>query len=139
MSENIYTTLGIDKSKLKRDYILKPLHIGVNQYDISELPLYDDFYYLYITLNLTRENVCKYFNFKSCTFKKICRLYNIKKSLKLINDNRENTCLKLYGNKNCSKIKLFTDKISTTKLVRYGNKNYNNILKGHITKMKNGS
>ena len=47
MSEDIYTQFGIDKSKLKRDYITNPLKRG-------EIPFKEDIEYLYIELNIVK-------------------------------------------------------------------------------------
>lgn len=66
MSEDIYTQFGIDKSKLKRDYITNPLKKVIfnpltKRYSF-EKPLKEDLEYLYLELNLNYQQLQSIFN-----------------------------------------------------------------------------
>ena len=96
MAEDIYTQLGIDKSKLKRDYIENPLKRGSKIFK-GEYPYKEDLVYLYITLNLTLNKLCDYFGISQKPIVKWLKHYNIKKDTNLILYNTKQCCKTKYG------------------------------------------
>lgn len=96
---NIYKKYKIDVSKLKRDYLKNPLkqkRCGLKMI-IDDSPYSDDLEYLYIKCNVIRKDLISYFNCGLTTFKRWCKKYNIKKSLKLLENNSKKTIYEKYG------------------------------------------
>ena len=56
MSDNIYDKYNVDFSLLKRDYLKNPLNITLNGKG-SEKPFKQDLEYLYITLNIRKDEL----------------------------------------------------------------------------------
>jgi hypothetical protein len=120
-SDDIYTKYNIDKSKLKRDYIAFPLqHINDLPGKPFEAPEYDDLYYLYIDLNITRHELCRYFNISSATFKVFVKKLGIKKDPKMIHKNVVQGTIKNYGVENISQTNIWKEKVTKHNLEVYG-------------------
>ena len=122
MPDDIYLQLGIDSSKLKRDYIKNPLKriikkTGGIKY---EKPYKEDLEYLYIILNLPREEISKIINIKERTIKRWLKYYNIKKDMKLCLNNIKKSCIKKYGVEYPFQSKIIKERIKQTCLERYG-------------------
>ena len=64
------------KNQLKRDYQKDPLKYG-------ESPEYEDLYFLYITCNLTKEEMSPYFDLKPCTIASRLKKAKIEKPIEL--------------------------------------------------------
>lgn len=77
MADDIYTKYNIDITKLKRDYIKYPL---IQKYHHYEKPDKDDFYYLYITLNLSLIELSEFFNTTRRFIIRVATYYKIKKN-----------------------------------------------------------
>ena len=126
MSDDIYLQLGIDTSKLKRDYIKNPLKriirkTGGIKY---ELPYKEDLEYLYIELNIPRNKLYKIFNCKERLLKKWLRLFNINKNKNLIFVNITKTLMDRYNCSSPIKNKNIKEKMQNTIFVKYGKKFY---------------
>lgn len=119
MSNDIYTTYNIDKSKLKRDYIKNPLYIAKNGIG-SERPYKEDLEYLYIELNIRQSLLFEYFNVKHSTFSNWIKYFNIKKDSKHIIENTSNTILTKYGVNTYTKTKEYKNKIIDQNIKLYG-------------------
>ena len=95
-SNDIYVQFGINKSRLKRDYIENPLKRSKSKY-LNENVDRDDFYYLFNELNLTANDLSKIFGWgKDCIYN-WSKKYNIKKSKSQIINHMEQTNLEKYG------------------------------------------
>lgn len=130
----------IDFTKLRRNYLIQPLKLNKSS-RYTEMPFYEDLQYLYITLNLTKNELSKIFNCSIGPITRWIKLYNIKKSnekridsikhvllekkkdpnyqLK-INNKREEKNLSLYGVRNCFQSKEKKEKIKEKLLKIYG-------------------
>lgn len=106
--------MNIDTSKLSRDYKANPVTFGEN---IPEV----DLRYLYIELNLSLEEVGKYFNCSTCKIKKNLRLYAIKKSMEAHEQVRQRNFYNKYGCSKFGSCKELIEKRKKTCLERYGN------------------
>lgn len=82
--------IKIDNNKLSRDYNINPLHAG-------EYVCYNDLYYLYITLNLTKQELTKIFNISTSKIEKSLKIAKIKKPHQLYLQRSKETSLKKYG------------------------------------------
>lgn len=108
--------LGIQmefKKQLKRDYQKNPLKYG-------ELPVYEDLYFLYITCNLTLDEVGEYLGLTPANVMSRVQRLNIKKDMKLQIQCRKRAWLKKYGVDSPAKCQEIKNKISQTCRERYG-------------------
>lgn len=129
--ENFYNKFNVDKKILKRDYEIYPLKHCKNIYDSKshkiigktnkDYPEKEDLEYLYLTLNINRSDLIKYFNISITQFKRFCKKYNIFKNYKLRSINIKNTFLLNYGVDNPQKCKTIQEKTSKTSFLKYGN------------------
>lgn len=103
----------IDLSKLSRDYSKEPLVFG------ERIPA-SDLQYLYITLNLSLEEIAKYFKSSTYRIKVNLRRNNIKKSMEAHEAVRRRNCLKKYGVEKFGQCKEFIEKRKNTNLEKYG-------------------
>lgn len=103
----------------------------ITQIETGRYPDKNTLYDLFITQNLSRDQICKLYNFSSAVFKKLTSFYNIKKSFNLIKENMDETSLLKYGVE-CSKVDK-TDKLKQTCLQRYG---VDNVMKQEGFKLK---
>lgn len=123
--EYIKTNFDIDCSQYNftRDYIQQPLQKyrepKRNQLTY-ELPNECDFIYLYITLNLSKNDLSKLFNVSNLIITKTIMKYKIIKDRKLGILNRNKTNLEKYGTITPSKLQHVKDKQEKTNLERYG-------------------
>ena len=130
MDESIYDYLkenynieNIDY-KFKRDYIKNPLKAIKRGFIVNvEKPIKEDFEYLYITLNLTRENTSKFFNVSPSLIKLWAKYYNLKKETNKILNNTKNTVIKKFGVEYAGQSKICQEKAKTTNLKKYGCEN----------------
>ena len=107
----------IDFSKLSKDYLT------FNDRKIGELPDYNDFYYLYIDLNLSPFHLSLFFQTKVSNIYVWAKKLNIKKSKTLSDACRKNTCLEKYGAESPVQNLEIKEKIKNTCLGRYGEDN----------------
>lgn len=131
MTNDLYSQYNIDKSKLKRDYILNPLKRGKNQHDTEHFDK-DDLYYLYITLNIRLKDMCKIFNMKEKSIRRELLFHNIKKPPYLVGKNDLDT----YNKKSKEEKKKLTQKAIDSKIQKHGCKyvNYQKRVKTNIEK-----
>lgn len=123
--EYIKANFDIDCSlyNFTRDYIQRPLQKyrePIRNQLTYELPNKDDFIYLYITLNLSKNDLSKLFNVSNLIITKTIREYKIVKDRKLGIINRNKTNLEKYGITTPSKLQTVKDKQEQTNLERYG-------------------
>ena len=113
MADDIYTTLGIDKSILKRDYIKNPLkQISKKTGGLMwERPYKEDLNYLYNEINLSIHSIALFFNVKDFLISSYIKEFRIYKDKKSWHE------LLLKSNK-----------------IKYGNEYYNNSIKTLKTK-----
>ena len=135
MTESIYSKYNIDPNKLSRDYINNPIHISPNGID-SEKPTKEDFYYLYIELNLTYNTLCNIFNVKRGVIECWNKKYGIRKTKSSINKNINETNLERYGVTSTNVLDWKKDKIKKSNLLKNGDENYNNRDKTKVTCLK---
>ena len=136
MSDNIYSyieenfNIKITDYQFKRDYIKNPLKLSKN-FKKTEQPYKEDLEYLYITLNLTLNDLSKLFQVSFRTTRKYPLRYNIKKKKDKILENTIKSINKIYHTNIINIKQLEISKINDKKsrLERYGNENYNNIEK----------
>lgn len=131
MDEDLYIKYNIDKTKLKRDYILNPLKRGKNQHDTEHFDR-DDLYYMYITLNIRLKDMCKIFNMKEKSIRRELLYHKIKKSPKLVGKND----LETYNNKTNEEKKELIKNAVESKIKKYGSVyvNYEKRVKTNIEK-----
>lgn len=106
----------MDNVQLKRDYKNNPLKRG-------EFPEVEDIQYLFLELNLSREECAE---ICCCTIEKIKHILkqnNIRKSSEQKSTLRKRTTLKKYGVENISQLKSIKEKKEQTCLFNYGVKN----------------
>ena len=123
MSNNIYDKYNVNISYLKRDYLKNPLNITINGKG-SEKPFKQDLEYLYITLNIRKDELIDYFSCSISTFNRWLKFYNIQKPLKSILKCIKETNLKKYGVENPFQSNIIKDKIKETNLKKYGVEHY---------------
>ena len=89
MSNDIYSyietnfEIKITDYQFKRDYIKEPLKkYKMGRYYFYEKPFKEDIEYLYITINLMRENIRSLLNVSTSYFNSILKMYSIKKDSK---------------------------------------------------------
>ena len=109
---SILDNYSVDKSKLFRNYELNPLQSGCNQYtNKPELPYKEDLEYLYIELNIPRNELCKYFKCGPTKWKKWMKYYNIKKPCNLQRFNKTHKNINIINFiRNKEKLKDFIEK-----------------------------
>ena len=110
---NVYKELGIDITKLTRDYIKYPLKIN-QKIDKNDL------LYVYIENNLSKENSSLIFNTSISKIIMDLEYYQIKKDISKIVELRKNTCNKLYGGNGPASSKEVLEKMKQTCLEKYG-------------------
>ena len=110
---NVYKELGIDITKLTRDYIKYPLKIN-QKIDKNDL------LYVYIKNNLSKENSSLIFNTSISKIIMDLEYYQIKKDISKIVELRKNTCNKLYGGNGPASSKEVLEKMKQTCLEKYG-------------------
>lgn len=121
----------------RRDYIQSPLQkIIDNTGNHWEKPYKEDLKYLYIELNITRNDLQKLFNIPLTTFKRILRNYDIKKSVDKYVNNTKKYVVSTYGVENIFQINSIKEKSKNTKLIKYGDINYHNMEKTKYTNTK---
>ena len=84
----------------------------------------EDLQYLYIDLNLSKEEISSILNLSIGKIYRHLKLYNIKKSREQINELSKRINLETYGNEFPSKLQEFKDKQQNTCLEKYGSKSY---------------
>ena len=125
-SNDIYVQFGINKSRLKRDYIENPLKRSKSKY-LNENVDRDDFYYLFNELNLTANDLSKIFGWgKDCIYN-WSKKYNIKKSKSQIINHMEQTNLEKYGVKCIFQSNNVKQKIYSKCQENYGVKYYSQV------------
>lgn len=111
---DIYSKYSIDISKLKKTYPL------ASKKDLD----YDDIKYLYIDVNMSKEDIVKFIGLSQKSFEVFLHNSDIRKSKKLSCKNAERTCLEKYGVKHFSETSQFNQKVNETCLKLYGEKWY---------------
>ena len=101
---------------LNRDYINNPLKRG-------ELPEKDDVKFLFLVLNLSREECAKICNCNPEKIKIVCQQNKFQKTKEQRSELRKQTNLKKYGVTNVSQLQEVKDKKEQKSLERYGVKN----------------
>ena len=125
--EQIYRDYNIDKNRLKRDYINNPIRIVPRkQYGgtMKELPEKEDAYYLYIELNMLREDLSIIFDRSESNLIKVLREMGIKKDVKKIKENTRKKLLESEGIINVFQRDSVKNKIIQTNLEKYGTEYY---------------
>lgn len=120
---NINFLNKIDLSKLKRDYYKYPIITNRNGIGSEQLSK-DELEYLYIDLNLTKDEIAFY---TGMTYRKVTyelNKYHIIKTKELNKIIFKKSCLEKYGVDNPNKIKIVRDKIKQTNLEKYGVDSY---------------
>lgn len=117
MSEDIYTQFGIDKSRLKRDYIENPLNKKLRK---IENPYKEDLEYLYIELNLSLNEMSSYFNVSISTIRRLLSKYKIHKSLEKIEEKSKQRIQQLYGVDNVFQLDWVKEKSKDSNKKKYG-------------------
>ena len=138
--------IDIDKSKLKRDYIINPLKFNKTR---CEKPFKEDLEYLYLELNMSVSDLLSYFNKTNRgLIEKWLKEYNIHKSSDLKVKARQRTKFNKYGDENYNNRNEFIktcqqkyavnnvfqsdvikEKSKQTKIKKYGNEKYINMNK----------
>lgn len=131
---------NIDIKKLTRDYNKFPLKIekeynnGAKRY---EKPNIDDLKYLYLDLNLSVEELVKYFKVLHIhNLEVLLRKYKIKKSRELRNQIEKRKCFEKFGVINVFQLKEIKNKSKQTKIRKYNDENYTNYQKARNTCLK---
>ena len=125
--QEIYNEYNIDRNRLKRDYESNPIKIVSRQNHggvMKELPNKDDAYYMYIELNMTREDLSIVFDRSESNLIKILREMGIRKDTKKVKENTRKNLLKNEGITNVFQRKNIKDKIKNTNLEKYGVEHY---------------
>jgi hypothetical protein len=160
--QEIFDEYGVDTSRLKRNYAINPLkiiprndHGGIRK----ELPYKEDVQYLYIELNMLREDASIVFDRSESGLMKAFKKLGIRKDTKKIKENlkknllknegitnvfqregvkekSKNTLREKYGTEYYSQTTDFLEKVKNTKFKKYGNENYNNTKKNQDTCLK---
>ena len=123
MFESIYTKYNIDESKLKRDYEKEPLYVSKNGKG-SELPSVDELQYLYLFLNLSRNELAEIYNVNVRRIERILKQLHINKSQELQTLCCQRLWQKQFGANNPMKNTLIKNKAISTMLQKYGVINY---------------
>lgn len=124
MSNNIYDKYNVNISYLKSDYLKNPLNITINGKG-SEKPFKQDLEYLYITLNIRKDELIDYFSCSISTFNRWLKFYNIRKPSNLKIYHTKETNLKRYGVENPFQSNIIKDKIKNDCFQKYGVYYYN--------------
>ena len=101
------------RKHLKRDYITNPLQH-------REPPLYEDFYYLYITCNLTTIEMEEYFNKSHQALYYYAKKFKLKKTKEAKMECVKRTNLRKFGVEFCARSKECQEKAKRTSLEKYG-------------------
>ena len=101
---------------LNRDYINNPLKRG-------ELPDADDIKFLFLVLNLSREECANVCNCNPEKVKLVCQANKFSKTKEQRNELRKKTLQQKYGVDNISQLQEIKDKKEQTSLEHYGVKN----------------
>ena len=127
MSNDIYSYIkenfGIEITdyQFKRDYIKEPLKkYKKGKYYFYEKPFKEDIEYLYLILNLMRENITSLLNVSTSYIKSIFKIYSIKKDSKKVQINREKNNIKKYNCINISQLEDIKNKKALTFFNKYG-------------------
>ena len=127
MTNDIYTIYNIDRSILKRDYIKNPLQlIPRNNHGglIKEKPYKEDLGYLYVEMEIPKQELCLYFGIGKTTFNKWLKENDIKRKKDSTNRLRESTCMKRYGVKHNSQIVFVKNNNKSKNFEKYGVEHY---------------
>lgn len=129
MIDNIYSYLEIvcnikvSDYVFERDYIIYPLQKyrePLRNQLSYELPIKEDFIYLYLDLNLSQKQLKSLFNVSMLIINKAIKQYNIIKDRKLGILNRNKTNLAKYGIEAPSKLQYIKEKQKQTNIKKYG-------------------
>lgn len=110
--------MEIDKTNLSRDYSINPLQK-------RECPPYEDLYYLYITENLSVEEIGKIIGLERGATQYHIKKYKLKKSKEQKLLCRQRLSLERYGVTSPSKLPSVREKVEQTFLAKYGVMNPN--------------
>ena len=121
--KEIYDEYNVDINRLNRDYQKNPIKI-ISRHNhggiMKELPNKDDAYYLYIELNMTREDLSIIFDRSESNLIKILREMGIKKDIKKVKENTRKNLLKKEGIINVFQRTTVKEQIKNTNLEKYG-------------------
>ena len=117
--ENFYEIYNIDVTKLTRDYIQYPLYYTGNGIG-SELPSKNDVEYLYIEINLPRDEIINYFGFSVDIFDRIMHKYGLRKPIEKLEENSKKSLIRNIGYDNPGKSPEVHKKMIETNLKRHG-------------------
>lgn len=105
------------KSNLTRDYEKYPL-------SNTEKLIEKDLYFLYITLNKSKEQTARCLGCCAWTVSKYLKLYNIQKSKQKILECHKKTCMEKYGVDNVFKNEDIKQQIKEKNLEKYGSEHF---------------
>ena len=126
---------NIDFNRLDRDFREYPYVSKKGHGCIStiEKPSKNDLEYLYVELNMRKDDICKLLGVASTTFTRWLSYYGIKKPTNKMVENLVKTNLERYG---VAHYAGDIEKSKKTRLERYGNENYVNVEKMKQTKFE---
>lgn len=127
--------MNIDVSKLSRDYSVYPLKRGNNSPRNprpAEYPTKNDLQFLYVDMNLSYDELAKYFNRSRSAVKRWLVSHCITKPYELRVENVEKAKLINHGDKNFNNI----NQCRSTKFSRHGDPDFNNIDRCKKTKLE---
>ena len=127
MIEKIFLKYNVDINRLKRNYLREPIKViprNNNGGIMKELPVKEDAYYLYIELNMTREDLSIVFDRSESNLIKVLREMGIKKDGKKIRENTKKKLLETEGIENVFQRNEIKNKIKQTNLEKYGYEHY---------------
>ena len=87
----------INLNKLSRNFLQQPI-------TLKEMIAYEDFYYVYIELNLTKGECAKFFGCGVSKIQKCIRTYNLSKDTKTIAKSQQQYLLRTRGVTNCMQL-----------------------------------
>lgn len=125
----------IDFNRLDRDFRKQPYipKKGYGCISVIEKPSKHDLEYLYLELNMRKDDICKMLGVGSSTFMRWLSHYGIKKPSNKMVENLAKTNIERYGVAHYSGD---VEKARKTKLQRYGDENYVNVEKMKQTKLE---
>lgn len=127
---NIITKYNINLSILKRNYLINPLEKGKGSPKPlkGEIPFKEDLVYLYLSKNMKREDILKFFNCGATTFKRWCRKLNISKPIVLLEQNAKKSIKEKYNVSNYSQTQEYRNTLLRNRKI-YNERIYKGMLK----------
>ena len=132
INDDILKLYNINYNDFTRNYIIDPILVkGFTRKKFKNIINKEDIYFLYITKNISRQDIAKLFFIDEFIIKQWLKLYNIQKTKYQRISNMHKSIKTKFGDENIFITPYFKKKSEQTCLQKYGVKSYTQTLQYH--------